>query len=111
MVVTDGGKAGQPIGRVRWWQRRRSRQVIVAGCFLRGISFASGADDPPGVRSTRPSAARPAINLPEAKNSVGLFLPTLGRVVSETGFLSDPANAASCGLGLLEVVKLGVIAR
>ena len=79
---------------------------FVAGCFLRGVSFLQV----PTTLLAQVDAAiggKTGINLPEAKNCVGLFYHPWA-TVSETAFL-ETLPVAELRAGMLEVVKLGVI--
>jgi len=93
VVAFGGGSVGDLAG-------------FVAGCFLRGVSFLQI----PTTLLAQVDAAiggKTGINLPEAKNSVGLFYHPWA-TVSETSFLNT-LPVAELRAGLLEVVKLGVI--
>lgn len=93
VVAFGGGSVGDLAG-------------FAAGCFLRGVSFLQI----PTTLLAQVDAAiggKTGINLPEAKNSVGLFYHPWA-TVSETGFL-ETLPVAELRAGLLEVVKLGVI--
>ena len=77
-----------------------------AGCFLRGISFLQI----PTTLLAQVDASiggKTGINLPEAKNSVGLFYHPWA-TVADTRFLST-LPAAELRSGLLEVVKIAVV--
>ncbi len=93
VVAFGGGSVGDLAG-------------YVAGCFLRGVSFLQV----PTTLLAQVDAAiggKVGINLPEAKNSVGLFYHPWA-TVSETAFL-ETLPTEELRAGLLEVVKLGVI--
>lgn len=93
VVAFGGGSVGDLAG-------------FAAGCFLRGVSFLQI----PTTLLAQVDAAiggKTGINLPEAKNSVGLFCHPWA-TVSETGFLMT-LPVQELRAGLLEVVKLGVI--
>ena len=79
---------------------------FVAGCFLRGVDVLQV----PTTLLAQVDAAiggKTAVNLPEAKNSVGVFHHPLG-TVADTRFLSTlaPRQLRS---GLFEVLKTGAI--
>lgn len=93
VVAFGGGSVGDLAG-------------FAAGCFLRGISCLQV----PTTLLAQVDAAiggKTGINLPEAKNSVGLFSHPWA-TVSETAFLST-LPVTELRAGLLEVVKLGII--
>ena len=93
VVAFGGGSVGDLAG-------------FVAGCFLRGVSFLQI----PTTLLAQVDAAiggKTGINLPEGKNSVGLFYHPWA-TVSEIGFLKT-LPVEELRAGLLEVVKLGVI--
>ena len=93
VVAFGGGSVGDLAG-------------FAAGCFLRGVSFLQI----PTTLLAQVDAAiggKTGINLPECKNSVGLFYHPWA-TVSETGFLKT-LPVQELRAGLLEVVKLGVI--
>ena len=77
---------------------------FVAGCFLRGIGYAQL----PTTLLAQVDASlggKTAVDLPEAKNSVGLFHhPDL--VISETGWLATLPRRELVA-GLMEAVKMG----
>jgi len=79
---------------------------FVSGCFLRGVSFLQI----PTTLLAQVDASiggKTGINLPEAKNSVGLFFQPWA-TVADTRFLST-LPVEELRSGLLEVVKVGVV--
>ncbi len=79
---------------------------FVAGCFLRGIEYVQA----PTTLLAQVDASiggKTGVDLPEAKNSVGLFHHPAA-VVAETAWLAtlEPAELHS---GLMEVVKVAVV--
>ena len=79
---------------------------FAAGCFLRGISFMQI----PTTLLAQVDASiggKTGINLPEAKNSVGLFCHPWA-TVADTGFLGT-LPVEELRAGLVEVAKIGVI--
>ncbi len=79
---------------------------FAAGCFLRGISFLQI----PTTLLAQVDASiggKTGINLPEAKNSVGLFCHPWA-TVADTRFL-ETLPREELGAGLMEVVKVGAI--
>ena len=78
---------------------------FVAGCFMRGIEV---AQVPTTLLAQVDSSigGKTGINLPAAKNSVGLFCHPKW-VVTDTSFLATLPREEVCS-GLMEVVKAGV---
>jgi 3-dehydroquinate synthase len=92
IIAVGGGSVGDLAG-------------FVAGCFLRGIEFAQF----PTTMLAQVDASiggKTAVNLPLAKNSVGLFYHPKW-VVAETRFLTT-LPAPELRSGLIEVIKAGV---
>ncbi|MGH9464413.1 MAG: 3-dehydroquinate synthase, partial [Thermoanaerobaculia bacterium] len=93
LIAFGGGSVGDLAG-------------FVAGCFLRGIAFCQV----PTTAIAQVDAAvggKTAVNLPEAKNGVGLFHHP-ERVLSDPAFLATlPRRDRRAGL--VEVVKMGTL--
>ncbi len=93
LVAFGGGSVGDLAG-------------FVAGCFLRGIAFCQV----PTTALAQVDAAvggKSAVNLPESKNSVGLFFHP-ERVVTDPAFLATlPRRERRAGL--VEVVKMAAL--
>jgi 3-dehydroquinate synthase len=93
VVAFGGGSVGDLAG-------------FVAGCFMRGLEFSLL----PTTLLAQVDAAvggKTAINLPHAKNSIGLFHhPRL--VVSDTGLLATLASQ-EVRSGLVEVLKMAIL--
>lgn len=94
VVAFGGGSVGDLAG-------------FVAGCFLRGVEFLQV----PTTLLAQVDAAiggKTGVDLPEAKNSVGLFYHP-SRVVADTSLLHT-LSERELRSGLIEVVKMGVLA-